>query len=219
MATNKYEDFFPMVLPECPGVPGPVAINAIVTATIDFCTKSRAYRVDLDPMSISAGSADYDIEAPAQTLPVDVTKCWYIPTGELILPATEDKLDEISPGWRLAQDNRPQRYLIKNRGRTISFVPIPSESQSSVIGLKVAVRPTLAATTIDADFFEDYMEKIAPGAKSTLMLMKNKQWSDEKQAAIYAAQFEAAATEARRRAAREFSRGPLTARAQPFGGV
>jgi hypothetical protein len=78
---------------------------------------------------------------------------------------------------------------------------------------KIAVRPTLTATTIDPLFFAEYRMPVAAGAKAALMLMPSKPWSNPALGAFYRQEFERAIDRARIQAFK--SRGNLSTQVKP----
>jgi hypothetical protein len=76
----------------------------------------------------------------------------------------------------------PNFYIQKDL-RTYSLYPIPKETARLALTMRVALKPTRSATTIDDFIFEEYAETIGHGAIARLALSQGKPYSDLKLAA------------------------------------
>src|SRR5471032_2035127 len=61
MSTTKFEDLYDEVMPEIPGAPLPLALNAIRNSVIAFCNGSTVWRTWLDPIDVVANVNTYDV--------------------------------------------------------------------------------------------------------------------------------------------------------------
>jgi hypothetical protein len=84
--------------------------------------------------------------------------------------------------------------------RSFSVYPIPNVKDVSSITLRVALKPTRSATTIDDLIYEEYAETIGHGAITRLALSPNKPYSNAQLAAARNALYTAGLNVARQRA-------------------
>ena len=207
-------DFYKYVIPEAPGCPEITADIAIASSMIEFCEKSLVIQRDHDPLTVVAGVTDYDLEPPTGQLVAKVMKVWF--KSSELTPAAPDSINKSEVYNTLftgADVNRadPSRYLQKTE-RTISLYPIPKTTSANSLTLRVALKPTRAATSFDDVLLEDYAEVIAYGAKYRLLSMANKPWTNGPSSAASLALFGSGVNLARQRASRGNSRAELRVR-------
>ena len=76
--------------------------------------------------------------------------------------------------------------------------------------MRVALKPTRAAESVEDEIYEDYVETIAAGAISRLMLSPEKPYTNEKLAIFYGGKFTQGLNVARSRALHGHSRSNLS---------
>lgn len=197
-----YEDFFPNILPEVPGVAEVVAANAVRNAVIEFCEKSLILQRDHDPITIKKNIVDYDLEPPTGYIVVKVMKAW-LENNELTALAP-DFVREASVYNRLfssyeANTDRPRAYLQKDE-RSISVWGVPDQNYPSGLTLRVALKPTRASESVESVILEDYAETIASGALYRLMMSAGKPYTNAELAAVHKGLFQQGINVARQRA-------------------
>jgi hypothetical protein len=201
MAVN-YEAFFSNVMPEVPGCPEITAFNAIQNAAIEFCEKSLILQRDHDPITVVAGIVDYDLEPPTGYLVVKVMRAWL--EGNELTALAPDMVRGPEVYNRLyssyaAQPTTPTAFLQKDV-RTVSLWGLPDKKYNNGLTMRVALKPTRAAETIEDEIYEDYYEAIANGALVRLLNSQGKPYSSRDGAAVADRQFRQAINVARQRA-------------------
>lgn len=208
------DDFYQYVLPEVPGCPEITADVAIRSALIEFCEKSHVIQRNHDPVTILAGITDYELEPPTGQLVVKVMRAWYR-TLELdpAAPDSVPKAEVYNTLFTGADKSRadPRVFLQKDE-RSISVFPIPKETVSNSLTMRVALKPTRVAATFEDVLFEDYAEVIASGAKYRLLSMANKPWTNGPASAANLTVFMSGVNAARSRAIRGNSRAEVKIR-------
>lgn len=200
MAT--YEQFFPNILPEVPGAAEILVENAVRNAVIEFCEKSLILQRDHDPITLIEGIVDYDLDPPTGYLCVKVMKAW-LENNELN-PLAPDFVREAAVYNRLFSsyekaNSTPRAYLQKDE-RTISVWSPPEQKYANGLTLRVALKPTRAATEVEDVVYEDYAEIIASGALSRLMMSAGKPYTNVEMAAVHKGLFQQGINVARQRA-------------------
>lgn len=214
--------FLPEVTADLPGVPQPLAINAIRHACRELCRYSLYWRVTLDDIPVHkaipgyALAAGYTVESPAGTEVVDILAMTH--QGLPIGPLSEDQLDEGGCDWRAQTGQRARGFVMQGPA---SFILVPAPLKSDARGLRnirVALQPTIDATEC-ADVLGEFIEGIGFGAKQRLAAIPGKPWSVPGEVAYYRGEFEAAKSRARNRAIRSYSRATRRMRVHRVPGM
>lgn len=149
---KPWSTFFPDVLPAVVGLglPEPTIEHQIKRAAQEFCRRTRAWRVTLDPVFTSSNGLSYDMELE--------------PRSELVRIESA-KLDGHSiTVWR-DRDGRG-RFVFTPDGRTVVFSEQPGQGQQLV--LTASLRPSDAATGLEDALADRYSEAISRGAVARL---------------------------------------------------
>lgn len=188
MAT-AYDAYLPYVLPETPGCPEIVAIQAIRNAVIEFCEKSLLLQRDHDPISTVAEVSDYDFDPPTGYLVTKLMRAWYQRT-ELKVLAPDNVAD---PAIYNALGNKALSgnpiSLAQKDEVTFTLYPVPQYSVANAVTMRVALKPTRASVAAEDILFENWAETIAAGAKYRICATPNKGYTNPQSAAINNALF------------------------------
>lgn len=209
---TAYEDFFPWVLNEVPGCPEITAIQAIRDTMIDFCEKTLIHQVDHDPISTIATVPDYDLDAPVRgTRVVKVMRAWHKNTE--LLPAAPDQVRDPHVynqgiGGTETSYSTPTHFVQKDSS-SISLLPIPDQSVTNVITMRVALAPLRNSTSCEDFLFEQWAETIGAGAVARLQMSAGKAYSNAQTAAVNQAKYLVGVNAARMKANRGYARSNL----------
>jgi hypothetical protein len=176
---TAYDDFLPYVLQDVPGCPEIAAVHAIRNTVIDFCEKSLVVQVDLDPVSLVANQADYDLEPPTNRLVTKVIHLFY--KNKELAPFGQDAVPSATfynPSATDADGKTNPRGWSQKDTTTFTVWPVPHESKTNAITIRAALKPTRKSTSCDDILFEDYAEYIGAGAKARLMVTPNKSYTN-----------------------------------------
>jgi hypothetical protein len=177
---NTWADFYNEVLPDLPGCTTALADNAIKNAAIEFLERSMAWRVETAPITLTAAVPTYTLNNPAGSIVVEIIDA--LVSGLQITPKSPDQLNVLYQNWR--NETGDAAYYYRPTPSTIRVAPTPSVTTVGALVLSMALKPSRAATGIDSELFEQYMEVIAAGAKYRLMIMQKKPWSDPSRAGV-----------------------------------
>ncbi len=111
----------------------------------------------------------------------------------------------VGVNWR-TDVNLPTRWYIDNETTMTLLMPPATAGNLRVLA---ALKPTRASTTFPSWIYERYIETIAHGAKAKIMMIPKKPYTDVKLGAYHLEMFNGLAGDARIRAARGNTRGPL----------
>lgn len=198
MNFSLFTGLYDEVLPDLPGVPQLLALNAIRSASIEFCERSCCWVVDADPISAVANQPVYQFEPEAGTDVVCVVQAWY--NGQEIHQRTADQLeDELSirstafiagSPWN-EQPGVPLFFMIERPDEFV-LAPFPSTALANAIKMKVAVKPSRTAKGMERWILNKYFEALASGAKYRLLSMQKKPWSSPELAMYHKREFDLA---------------------------
>jgi hypothetical protein len=181
-------DFHPYILPEVPQCPLAVVDFAISNTLNDFCTATRLWSAELDPMDSVANQMDYTVTPPTDSELVRLERVSY--DGHQLKCLTLDQLDLIYRSSWLDLTGTPIYYVLTGT-ETLSLVPAPAAALTDGITIRVSLTPAPDATTFPDLFFRRYSAEIAAGAKAALMSMVDKPWSNQEAATRYGALYAA----------------------------
>jgi hypothetical protein len=176
---TNHTSFLDYVMPHVPGCTKAMALLEIKNTIIDFCEKSLIIQTDHDPITAIANVMDYDFEPPTGKLVVKIMRAWY--KGVELDPQAIDTVStpsifNQSSGYIV--DRGDPRQMLQKDARSFSVYPIPKETAANAITMRVALKPTRTATSIDDFIYEDYAEVIGSGAIARLALSPGKPYSN-----------------------------------------
>ena len=189
-----YSSLVKEVLPYVPMCPDTLVEQNIRAAAIEFCERSKAYILDMDPFTTISGVYEYDFEIPSGT---EVHQILYMTEdGNDLDPISPRSLELNYPDWRDRTGN-PHVYLQKTP-TTFWVVPVPSGSRQVIVS--VALKPSRTSNNIDTTISNQYRDAIIYGALYRLLRMPSREWTDVNAAREYLAQFNMEITQAELRA-------------------
>lgn len=199
----KYTDLLIDVLPEVPGCPADLAEREIRNTVIEFCEKSLIHQVTLDPITLRANLSDYYLDPPGGTRVQKIMKVWF--KGKPLEPAAPDLIQVPDPYNPQPQSGYtptkswPAAYTQKDFD-AITFIPIPDQTYSNAVTMRVALAPLRSGDEFDGVLYEQWGEFLACGAKARLMLKPGKPFTNPDAAALNQARYMTGLNDARQRA-------------------
>lgn len=208
---KKFEDFFPDVLPDVPGCPPDMAIRAIRHTVIEFCERSLIHQVTQDPISLRPNLSDYYLDTPSGFRIQKIMKVWF--RGQVLDPVAPDEINTPEAynariAGYTATKSEPVAYTQKDF-ESITFLPIPDQTYSAAITMRVALAPLRDSAGCEDFLYEQWGEYLACGAKARLMLTTGKPYTNPEAAAVNQARYTVALNDARQRAIRGNVRSDL----------
>ena len=181
MAT--YTSLVKEILPYVPLCPDALVEQHIRAATIEFCERSKAYILDMDPFNTTAGVYEYDFDIPVAT---EVHQVLYMThDGNDMDPISPRSLELNYPDWR-NRTGSPHVYLQKSSS-LFWIVPVPSGAKEVIVS--VALKPTRTSNNINTEFCNNYRDGIIYGTLHRLLRMPSREWTDTNAAREYLFQF------------------------------
>jgi len=185
----NFTDILPFILPETPSCPNFLALNHAVRAARELCRESKVMNVAGAFTPVNGKSA-YNLAA-LLTVPADTEINRVLTAKQSGTPLSGFEIvdmDERMPGWELETSDTATGYVLENR-RSMIVYPKPDVNATLPITVRVSLRPTIAAVTLDNDLFADYAEAITYGALYTLLTIPNKPWTNLAEAQNKLSQF------------------------------
>lgn len=212
----KLDDFLPHLLPELPGCPDALVKQQLLFGIIEFCTETHAWNEIQDPITILDRQNEIDVETPRDARIVAVKDVWA--SNRKLRPVTMDQLFERIPNWQTAESTEPVYYNASVDYRTIRIFPSPigQAGQRNTLTMRVAYAPTMSATTFPDELGIKYWDHLQAGAKSRLMMVPGKSWTNLQMAAVYKQQFEDGILKAKISAIHDRVQGSVSVRPHPF---
>jgi len=194
----SYETLLPEILPMVAGCPDTLIENNIRASAIDFCERSGAYQLELDPITTVANIHEYDLEAPSGTTVHKIM--WATFDGKDLEPISTNLLEQRKPNWRDADNAGKPEYYVKQSSSLVWLVPTPNVTMVSSTILRAQLKPTHSSTACDEQIMNEYRDAIVNGALFRLLRMPNQDWYDPSGAQMYGALYAEAITKAERKA-------------------
>jgi len=181
MATSAFTTWLPEVIPNAPGCPEVLAINAIRNASIEWCNATNWWQGDYGTTAITTAILPYSFVNATGVMVTQVLVATY--NGAPLAVTSIEELDSKVVSWRTATGQ--PTAIFQPTHSVVDFYPRPAGTDSYNIFMRVAYTPLRSATVIDATVREAYLEDIAAGALSRLLSMPGKPWTNEQAAASY----------------------------------
>lgn len=194
MTPVTYESFLPHVLPYVPNCFEEQAIVAIRNACIDFCRDTQVLQQDIDPISTVAGEGTYEIDVPMGYVLGQVMALYYV--GKKLERKSQLELEKLyTRDWQSLLGS-PQVFTQFNHDEVTIALKPDSAALNSLTG-RISLVPTRFSTKVDGVLLERFLDDIASGALSRLMLTPDQPYTDVKSASVYAVKFKAGTATAR----------------------
>ena len=189
----ELKSFLPRLLPNVIGCPEPLALQALLDSSIEFCTKSNAVSVQLDALTAVKGVATYEIETPTQTSVSTILKLWY--DGTVLPPLPYEQALSLFNN----PSGAPRYYFGQyvDEVYSVTLLPTPDKTVANGLQIRAALTPTRSATQVHSVLFDRYADAIVQGAISILCAVPDQPFTDLKQAAAASVRFRAEANLAR----------------------
>jgi hypothetical protein len=175
--TTPLSAFLPFLMIAVPGASEPLAEQAVLHATRQFCERTRLWR----ETSTHAVVADTPVTvtwAPPATLH-EIERVWF----------DDRRLDPTQ--FQAEPPNAQPDYTVAFATPNALTLRAPAAGTFRVVAL---LKPTLSALEVPDFLYENHAEAIASGALARLLAMPGQVWRDDQAALMHEARFEAAVT-------------------------
>lgn len=191
-----WSTFYPHLLPFVQACPEPLLNQELRMAAQTFFRRSRAWVQWLQPITLTAANT-YALPLPADSAVVRLEQ------------ATLDGTPVAIPNWRLL-DRDPALTPAQSSGVTtadrISVQLVQSFAAGSVLSIQASLAPSDTATTLPDDQVAQHRQAILHGARSKLLLIPDKTFTNPQNAVVENDLFEDAIGTAQHQAYKGFGR-------------
>lgn len=211
------DDFLPRLTTQAPGIPEPSALSVIVLSAQRLCRDTHVWQETLDPLPVTAGDAEPELEPPADSRVIAVLSVSF--EGHLLEPITHGELHRrYGPRWP-SLTGAPRSFLCEPPGR-LRLVPIPDTTVvEGLTDIRAALEPTAGATTLPDILFDECQDAIVYEALTRLLRMPQRTWTDGALSAYYAQMYRCEMVRVRRQARRDFAHTELRAEVRGLPGA
>ncbi|MBT4080644.1 MAG: hypothetical protein HOE82_08530 [Gammaproteobacteria bacterium] len=174
-----YSDLTSRLRPSLPSCPDVSIEGAIARTARDFCSKHGVYRATLSDFNTVASTRDYVLSTPAGTQVSNIL--WVTYNDNELLQYGERGLQADDEEWE-TREGTPTAYTQLTKSE-LSLFPIPNAVKA--VSVRLELKPTLAATSIDDDVYDEWNQAFEYGALVKLLTIPKKEWSDPALALYY----------------------------------
>ena len=203
--------FFPRILPYLPGCPEPLAAQVLVNAAIEFCEASLVLRQNLATFSTSVGQAQYDLDPPSAQH--DISRVMGVTLDSKELTAG---LAEAIRGDLPTEDAKPRGFYTDRTDSTFTLMLSPPPDGVYPVVVNVALRPARAASMLDDDLYNMWVDPIVSAAIARAMQIPGQSFSNPAQATVLLNDASRLTTGARIEGNYGSVRGSMRVRYRPF---
>ena len=205
----KFSTLFTDVLSQAQDCPKVVAVNEIRKAAIELCEKSAIWTRNHDAIYTYKNGAEYDLDDTPTDAEVDRLLDAKLDGRPFAIGGPRDLFDIGTD-----EIGTPKVCAIV-RPQVISLSPVPAGRHALLI--RVAYKPSNAATEMDDDIMQKWRDTLVQGALYRLKMMANKPWSDTQTAAVHKTLFDQGLRQAKLKAVTGYGSTSNTVRSRSFG--
>lgn len=183
MAT--WSQFLDDVMPEVPGASVALAERAIKSAALDFMLRTGLLRKTVSGIDHPGGATPISIAASmgGSEIATRVLGVWF--EGKSLPIKSAEELSQDWPDWN-TRLGTPEFAVVESLD-SLWLSPSPATAQTNKVSIRVIYAYSDVAASIPDTIFGLYSKEIAYGAKSRLLAMPKKPWTDQALAGAYAA--------------------------------
>jgi hypothetical protein len=164
-------EFFSRLIPYVPGCSEPLAQQALLDSAIAFCEASQVIRHDLDVFNTVVGRASYELDLPSQQ---QLARILLVKVGDQEIYA---ELAE-SRGYPPEADAIPTAFFTTRNDSDLACQLYPVPDKVYPVRVRVALRPTKAATQLENDLVDYWTDPIVDGAMARILAIPDQPFSD-----------------------------------------
>jgi len=187
-------EFMPNIAPAFNLAPTAIIRSWIIEVCRKFCWESLLWREQIDPVSVVANQALYDLTADSIVLLdtstivntiANVVSSEHVELSNIDLETTSERyLDENERGWRHNTESRPRRFMMDNK-RQLQLVYTPTQAITDGLDIWLTLMPLRSSTLIEQFIYDDYRLAIENGTLASMLEMPGVPWNNPDGALFY----------------------------------
>lgn len=177
------------------GCPDITIEQTVLDSCIEFCEKTLILKQTLDSATVTAGTAEVELDTPSSTKLVKILRVWLDET-ELAAASEDDvgnPLVHVDSITGVAGVSARPRFYVESSPGVLRLFPKPDDTYTLTV--RAAVKPSRSSTAVDEILFENWAAGIVDGALSRLYAMPER-WANPGLAAACTNNFNAAVSAA-----------------------
>lgn len=213
-------DLYSRILPFVPGCPEAMVDQVVIDSVVELAEFSQAIFELSTTIPLVNGTATYSV-VDAGGLELDLVRFVLGPGNRELTPlSSPGQLQDVLPNWQGDSSNEPTHYSAWSTPESLTVYPTPAQiAAGASLRVHGTWKPSLTATSFPDSLGRSYYQTIVEGAKSKLMLMPDKKWSNPQLAAISDKKFRDGMVDAKNEALHGKVAGSISVRPARFGGV
>lgn len=179
-------EFYDLLLTELPGCTTDMVDFQLVQVASEFCGVTSAWRQAIDPISLVAGQATYDLDSPETKS--DVVRVTKLSIGTTLLwqdKEVDDRGCSTSASPRYMRDEPPFTLSPDLLELTLIAAEVPTADLVAGMTGEAALKPALGTTMLPDFLKSQHSETMRFGVLSRLKVMGGVKWMDRPLAAEY----------------------------------
>ena len=180
---KEFIEFYRFIKPGCIGAPEPLIDSCILKAAIEFCERTRMWRV-IETVTITGNDP---IVAPADAAILKIEDVRF--DGRQLEPIAVSDLNNLYPDqdWAAITQEQP-RYITQLTPNTMMLVPSPPASGE--VKLAMQLKPSQTTEQLPDFIFDLYQKVIADGALAEILATPGQSYTNTDMAGVYSARFQ-----------------------------
>lgn len=189
---TTYDDLLPLMLLDLNGCDEKLMLLALRQAGRDFCKQSESWIYEFPAVNVVLGQTDYEYIAP------------YMSNIHRIVWVKYDNTELELEDYTFVEE------------KTLVLTNTPTSNITDGLEVKVILRPKISSEQLPSWFLERYAEYIMAGAKSYLMMMPSKPFTNANLSDFYKKIYTDGISIAKREVITDFKSGNILASAESF---
>lgn len=180
---KEFIEFYRFIKPGCIGAPEPLIDSCILKAAIEFCERTRMWRV-IETVTITGNDP---IVAPADAAILKLEDVRF--EGRQLEPISVSDLNNLYPDqdWATITQEQP-RYITQLTPNTMMLVPSPPVAGE--VKLTMQLKPSQTTEQLPDFIFDLYQQVIADGALAEILATPGQSYTNPDMAGVYSARFQ-----------------------------
>ena len=156
--------FYPRILPYLPGCSEPLVDQVLVNSAIEFAENSLTLRQNLDSFKTVAGVSQYDLDPPTTNHDINRVMGVTLDGQELTAGMFEAIRNDLPPA-----NAKPRGFYTDRTDNVFTLKLSPPPDGKYTVVVAVTLRPARAATQLDDDLYNIWIDPIVSGAIARAM--------------------------------------------------
>ena len=180
---KEFIELYRFIKPGCIGAPEPLIDSCILKAAIEFCERTRMWRV-IETVTITGNNP---IVAPADAAILKLEDVRF--EGRQLEPIAVSDLNNLyqDKDWETITQEQP-RYITQLTPNTMMLVPSPPAAGE--VKLTMQLKPSQTTEQLPDFIYDLYQQVIADGALAEILAIPGQSYANPGMSGVYSARFQ-----------------------------